>query len=330
MPFKRAVLLQRSGAARRKPARYTARQAGTNIFSAVCSALASALPPSTGHRMSHSRRDTSLGVGAALCCRSSVPGLAAGKTVSSGRWITASLKAVAASTSAQRLPSGQPCPVRRKAPHTTAAMRTVCSASWLSHVGLHPPPRQKKAAQHRRNSHPWQSQRRGAQRGSGTDIPQPPFGRQACGGKPEPTMASTAQRKPCQHQQTHAACPRADGFIPAELLGQQPGSGHRDARRGQRDEQPVHCQHQLIQAHTHRRPSALASPMRSPMPRQPQHHVRAGEQGRVFQVTLAGIPAPCAPLPPVRSCPAASLCSGLAQNMSGGYGLFLPHFLWYS
>ena len=41
--------------------RYTARQAGTSIFSAVCSALESTLPPSTGHRMSHSRRDASLG-----------------------------------------------------------------------------------------------------------------------------------------------------------------------------------------------------------------------------------------------------------------------------
>ena len=31
------------------------------LLSAVCSALESALPPSTGQRMSHSRRDTSLG-----------------------------------------------------------------------------------------------------------------------------------------------------------------------------------------------------------------------------------------------------------------------------
>ena len=46
---------------------------------------------------------------------------------------TASLRAVAASTSAQRLPSGQPC-VRESA-HTTAAIRTVCSASWLSTFG---------------------------------------------------------------------------------------------------------------------------------------------------------------------------------------------------
>jgi len=46
---------------------------------------------------------------------------------------TASLRAVAASTSAQRLPSGQPC-VRESA-HTTAAIRTVCSASWLSTLG---------------------------------------------------------------------------------------------------------------------------------------------------------------------------------------------------
>ena len=60
MPFKVPYC---SSAAVRPPeaARYTARQAGTSIFSAVCSALESALPPSTGHRMSHSRRDTSLG-----------------------------------------------------------------------------------------------------------------------------------------------------------------------------------------------------------------------------------------------------------------------------
>ena len=50
-------------AALRPPAssRQTVRQAGTSMFSAVCSALASTRPPSTGHRMSHSRRDTSLG-----------------------------------------------------------------------------------------------------------------------------------------------------------------------------------------------------------------------------------------------------------------------------
>ena len=67
------------------------------------------------------------------------------------------------------------------------------------HVGLHPPPRQKKAAQHRRNSHPRQPQRRSAQRGSGTDIPQPPFCRKACGGKLG-GHGKPAQRKPCQHQ----------------------------------------------------------------------------------------------------------------------------------
>ena len=50
-------------AALRPPAssRQTVRQAGTSMFSAVCRALARHRPPSTGHRISQSRRAGSAG-----------------------------------------------------------------------------------------------------------------------------------------------------------------------------------------------------------------------------------------------------------------------------
>ena len=202
----------------------------------------------------------------------------------------ASLRAVAASTSAQRLPSGQRAGKRPH--HRGNAHRLLCQLA--EHVGFHPPPCQKKAAQHCRDSHPWQSQRRGAQRGSGTDIPQPPFCRKACGGKLG-GHGKPAQRKPCQHQPHQH--PARSGLIPAELLGQQPGSGHRDARRGQRDEQPVHCQHQLIQPHP-RPAQGVGQPDAQPHASQPQHHVRAGKQRRVLKITL---PHPAPPPAPERA-----------------------------
>ena len=170
--------------------------------------------------------------------------------------------------------------------------RLLCQLA--EHVRLHPPPRQKKAAQHRRDRHPRQPQRRGAQRGSSADIPQPPLCRKTCGGKLG-DHGKPAQRKPCQHQPHQH--PARSGLIPAELLGQQPGSRHRDARRSQRNEQSVHRQHQLVQPHT-RPAQGVSQPDAQPHACQPQHHVRTGKQRRIFKVVL---PHPAPPPAPERA-----------------------------
>ena len=162
------------------------------------------------------------------------------------------------------------------------------------HVGANPPPGQKEPPQHRRHGHPRQAQRRQPQRARRPHIPQPPFGRQPrkarlCrhGQHPQPGP---------QRQQTPQHAP-GRRRVPAQLLGEQAGGRHRDARRSQRDEQPVHRQHQLVQPHT-RPAQGVCQPDAQPHACQPQHHVRTGKQRRIFKVIL---PHPAPPPAPERA-----------------------------
>ena len=101
------------------------------MFSAVCSALASTRPPSTGHRISHRRREASGGV----CARFPPKHRRASPRQNRAMRVqlTASLRAVAPSTSVQRSPASRPGVAYRAA--ATAPMRTVCSANWLATLG---------------------------------------------------------------------------------------------------------------------------------------------------------------------------------------------------
>ena len=240
---------------------------------------------------------------------------------------TASLTAVAPSTS---MHSGSP-PARPsragKRPLPPAAMRTVCSASWLSTWELHPPPRHEKsrAAPQKQPSTAAPAPKRAAR--SGTDIPQPPPGRKSLR-----SPAGQCQRQarpsasPASHQPRAASRGLHAGVAgPLSSSAMQPGSRHRDARRGQRDEQPVHCQHQLIQPHP-RPAQRVGQPDAQPHASQPQHHVRAGKQRRVLKITL---PHPAPPPAPERAFTVPAYARGFAKH-ERRYGLFPAHFLWYS
>ena len=189
------------------------------------------------------------------------------------------------------------------------------------HVGANPPPGQKEPPQHRRHGHPRQAQRRQPQRARRSHIPQPPFCRQPrkarlCrhGQHPQPGP---------QRQQTPQHAP-GRRRVPAQLLGEQAGGRHRDARRSQRDEQPVHRQHQLVQAHA-LAAQRVGQPDAQPQPRQTQHHVRPGEQGRVLPVVWP-VFLPHAH-PSRRFSALLPAYAAPAQNMSGGMGCFAALFM---
>ena len=182
------------------------------------------------------------------------------------------------------------------------------------HVGADLPPGNEKAAQHRRDRHPGQAECRRPQRTGGADIAQPP----RCGQLrqtelPRPRSAAQQQRRPQQTEQHPAGL----GPAAAHLLGHQAGGRHRDAGRRQRDEERIHRQHQLVQAH----PLAaqrIGQPDAQPHPGQPEHHIRPREQGRVLQVARTHR----------RTSPSSFYYMGTAlQNMSRRVGCFSSGFM---
>ena len=112
-------------------------------------------------------------------------------------------------------------------------------------------------------------------------------------------LPATRRRQPCQPElrrhgkgpQPKARCqqPRqhSPGFGPAaaQLLGHEAGSRHRDARRGQRNEQGVHRQHQLVQAHS-LTAQGIGQINAQPHACQPEQDIRPGHQGCILQVAL--------------------------------------------
>ena len=192
------------------------------------------------------------------------------------------------------------------------------------HVGGHPPPGDEKAPQHRRDGHPRQAKGGEPQCRSGPRIPQPPPGgraRQPKLRRPRKcAQRRTGPKQPHQH-------PPGGGTVRdlpcAQLFGHEAGGRNGHARRGQRDKKGVDRQHQLIQPH-----ALPAQRLRQidaqPHPGQPQHHVRPGHKGCIFQVAL-----PHGALLPsfhINLCGSKGRLCAL-QNRSGGVGCFRAGFM---
>lgn len=233
--------------------------------------------------------------------------------------LTASLRAVAPSTSVQRSPASRPGVAYRAA--ATAPMRTVCSASWLATLG----PTRRRARKNPRST-------------ADTAIHGRPSAdsRSAPAARTSPShhlAASPARARLCRHGQHPQPGPQRQQtpqHAPADAASRLSSSvsrrvaGHRDARRSQRDEQPVHRQHQLVQAHA-LAAQRVGQPDAQPQPRQTQHYVRPGEQGRVLPVVWP-VFLPHAH-PSRRFSALLPAYAAPAQNMSGGMGCFAALFM---
>ena len=216
-----------------------------------------------------------------------------------------------------------PCRAGEGQHHQRNAHRLL--GQLAEHIGRHPPPGQKKAAQHRRHRHPGHAQCRGLQCTGGAYITQPPFCRKASRGQ-LCRSCRKPQRQPGRQQAPQHPPGAAAVFRRAELLRHEPRCRHRHTRRGQRDEQRIHRQNQLIQAHA-LAAQRVCQPDAQAEPCQPQHHIRSGEQCRILQIALphGAPPAQNVPVPAYETAAWDMLCKSKAARR-----VVSRTFLWYS